>query len=71
MSGCTLIEMFNSPLIVNVDVLSKVVQCFFAVLRVHNWVNICAHMLESKFVVVSLLGRVKRQSSRWLLGFRA
>ena len=58
MSGCTLIEMLNSPLIVNVYILCKVAQCFFAVLRVHNWVNICAHMLESKFVVIRLLGRV-------------
>ena len=58
MCGCTLIEMLNSPLIVNVYILCKVVQCLFAVLRVHNWVNICAHMLESQFVVVRLLGRV-------------
>jgi hypothetical protein len=58
MCGCTLIEILNSPLIVNVDVFCKVVQCFFAVLRVHNRVNICAHMLESKFVVIRLLGRV-------------
>ena len=71
MCGCTLIEMLNSPLIVNVDILCKVAQCcLFAVLRMHNWVYFWAHMLESQFVVVRLLGGVKWQSSWWFLGFR-
>ena len=56
MSGCILIEMLNSPLIVNVDIFCKVDKCLFNVLRVDNWVDFCAHMFESQFVVVRLLG---------------
>ena len=56
MCGCILIKMLNSPLIVNVDILCKVGKCLFSVLRVYNWVDFCAHIFESQFVVVRLLG---------------
>ena len=57
MCGCILIKMLNSPLIVNIDILCKVGKCcLFGVLRVDNWVDFCAHMFESQFVVVRLLG---------------